>query len=134
MLTLWHRPYTIRRFITENTSETLTVKMNVQPAKTDTHLTEEAGDMVVKKLISFGRSAIYAADKNTGIMADRLLYNELWYECLSSLDWTHTPLRHFEATWVLMDTKEQEEYEPEPEFEEPENESNGTIKPPESID
>ena len=111
MLTLWRRPYPVRRFNTEGVSEKIIINMNIQPAKNDNHYTEDKGDRVVKKLTSISAKEVMAADEHTGRLADRLLYKGLWYECLSVNDWAHTPLSHWEGEWVLMPPSEQNAYE-----------------------
>jgi len=116
MLSIWHKPYTIRRFSPEGRSKKFTLKMNVQPSKANDHLTEEPGDRSVKYLVSFGRNEVLAADENNETLADRLLYMGLWYECLSSVYWSHTPLKHHKAEWVLLPPKEQTTYSVESEL------------------
>ncbi|MCL1999036.1 MAG: hypothetical protein FWG65_09755 [Turicibacter sp.] len=99
MLTIWHKPYTVKRYTTDGTVE-LTVRMNVQPAKNQDHQNEPHGESTFLRLVSFGRVKIHSADEHTGQAADRLLYHGRWYDCTSCILWEHTGLRHYEADWV----------------------------------
>ncbi|MCL1987423.1 MAG: hypothetical protein FWG64_05565 [Firmicutes bacterium] len=102
MLTIWHKPYKIKRF-TNNETTNLTIKLNVQPPSPQNHQNEpDYGEHTTTRLTSFGRTKLFSADEHTNQQADRLLYKGFWYECTSCVEWDHTKLAHFKAEWVQI--------------------------------
>lgn len=106
---LFKRRYAIRRFqpqtivggYARSKYVDALILLDVQPLRTDEHLTTPEGQRVVRRLKSYSNSRIRAADEKTQTFADRIFYQGLWYECTSSMKWDHTILAHYRSNFVL---------------------------------
>ena len=75
--------------------------LNVQPMNDDMQAHPE-GDRIVRKVKSFGKDRITPADQYTVTQGDWLLYNGRWYECVMTVEWHATPLKHFYSEYTLV--------------------------------
>lgn len=82
-----------------------TIKLNVQPLNSDEMQALPEGERTIKRLKSFGKLKLTAADQYTGVPGDRLFYYGRWYECVSSVNWDHTPISHFRSEFVAISEK-----------------------------
>ena len=118
---LFKKKYTVRQYQPqENTNgyyaapySDTTMLLNVQPLTPDEQKALPEGDRTVKRLKSFGKTQLKSADEFGSTPGDRLFYGGLWYECVSSNMWDHTPLSHYESKFVVIPPAEQDE-PPEP--------------------
>lgn len=107
-LGIFRRNFTIRRFGKEeivdgygHTSyEDSEVALNVQPLSADELQALPEGERRTKRLKAYGDFTFTTADQSTGRRGDWLLYYGHWYECVSSLGWDHTILRHCKSEFV----------------------------------
>ena len=114
---LFKKKYTVRQYGQQQNvdgyysapySDTVML-LNVQPLTPDELKALPEGEKTVKRLKSYGKAKMQSADEFVGIPGDRLFYQGLWYECVSSNMWDHTPLAHYESKYVLLPPTEQEE-------------------------
>ena len=105
----WRKQHTIRRYLPQTIVEgyavggkyeDLTVYMDVQPIDNRQTL-EQSGYRRTKRLSGHTDELIQTADQKTGRKADRLYYENEWYECVSCNRHINTPLGHYKSEWVL---------------------------------
>ncbi len=107
---IFRRPYTVRRHgkqtmvngyaVSGNTD--LTFKLNVQPLSPDELLALPEGERSVARVKTFGADELIPADEHSGTPGDLLFFSRKWYECKSCVSWLHTPLKHYEAEFVIL--------------------------------
>lgn len=122
------RPHTLRRysepvFVKGYSSipyEDLTLPMDVQTLE-DVVITTPDGSKSVQKLKVFCDSEILVESEAKQQKADRLWFQNKWFECKSCRLSENTPLRHYTATFIecldqepLNNAEESEETENEP--------------------
>ena len=122
------RPHTIRRYskptIVRGYSsipyEDLTLPMDLQTLE-DEVITTPDGSKSVQRLKVFCDSKILVESEAKQQKADRLLFQEKWFECKSCRLSENTPLRHYTATFIecldqepVKDAEESEGTENEP--------------------
>lgn len=126
------RPHTLRRysepvFVKGYSSipyEDLTLPMDVQTLE-DVVITTPDGSKSVQKLKVFCDSEILVESEAKQQKADRLWFQEKWFECKSCRLSENTPLRHYTATFI--ECLDQEELIEKPEESEgTEDESGGS--------
>lgn len=121
---LFKKRYTLRRFGEQTVadgyasapSSEISVRLNVQPLSSDDLQALPEGDRAAKRVKSFGPERLTAADEQRGTPGDWLFYKRRWYECVSSLEWDHTLLSHFQSEFVMLpppDQRDTPELEPE---------------------
>lgn len=101
------RPYVLRRYsepkIIKGYSsipyKDLTLPMDVQTLE-DTVMTTSDGTKSIQRLKVFCDSIILVENESKQQKADRLWFQETWFECKSSRLSDNTPLRHWTATFV----------------------------------
>lgn len=108
---LWRKEYTLRTFGVQKTKKgyastkeytDTVVKLDVQP-DTGTQLQVLAeGERRTMRLYTFGDFPIKTADQKTGIRADMLFYAGRWYECVSSVLHSNTPLAHYKSAFLSV--------------------------------
>ena len=122
------KPHTLRRysepvFVKGYSSipyENLTLPMDVQTLE-DVVITTPDGSKSVQKLKVFCDSEIFVESEAKQQKADRLWFQNKWFECKSCRLSENTPLRHYTATFIecldqepLNDAEESEGTENEP--------------------
>ncbi|MCX4355837.1 MAG: hypothetical protein OSJ43_06385 [Oscillospiraceae bacterium] len=116
-LNFFKSSYTIRRFsdrdaeIIDGYSHTFYediegVILNVQPDGQDSVQANGEGERRSRKLKTYGDFHLTSSDQATGRRGDWLLYNGSWYECISAVVWTHTPLAHCRGEFVEIPASE----------------------------
>ena len=101
------RPHTLRRysepvFVKGYSSipyEDLTLPMDVQTLE-DVVITTPDGSKSVQKLKVFCDSEIFVESEAKQQKADRLWFQNKWFECKSCKLSENTPLRHYTATFI----------------------------------
>ena len=101
------RPYLLRRYsqpkIVRGYSsipyEDLTLPMDVQTLE-DVVITTPDGSKSVQRLKVFCDSSILVENQHKQQKADRLWFQDTWFECKSSRLSENTPLKHWTATFV----------------------------------
>lgn len=101
------KPHVIRRYskpiIVKGYSsipyEDLTLPMDVQTLE-DVVMTTSDGSRSVQRLKVFCDSIILVENRDKQQKADRLWFQDTWFECKSSRLSENTPLRHWTATFV----------------------------------
>ena len=101
------RPYTIRRYLEPKIVrgyssipfEDLTLPMDVQTLE-DMVITTPDGSKSIQRLKVFCDSMILVESEAKQQKADRLWFQDTWFECKSSRLSDNTPLRHWTATFV----------------------------------
>lgn len=101
------RPHTLRRysepvFVKGYSSipyEDLTLPMDVQTLE-DVVITTPDGSKSVQKLKVFCDSEIFVESEAKQQKADRLWFQNKWFECKSCRLSENTPLRHYTATFI----------------------------------
>lgn len=101
------RPHIIRRYskpiIVKGYSsipyEEITLPMDIQTLE-DTVITTSDGSRSIQRLKVFCDSIILVENKEKQQKADRLWFQDTWFECKSSRLSENTPLRHWTATFV----------------------------------
>ena len=101
------RPYTIRRYsepkIVRGYSSIpytdLTLPMDIQTME-DAVITTSDGSKSVQRLKVFCDSIILVENVDKQQKADRIWFQDTWFECKSSRLSENTPLRHWTATFV----------------------------------
>lgn len=124
------RPHHIRRYfkptIVRGYSsipyEDLTLPMDIQTLE-DLVTTTPEGSKSVQRLKVFCDSAILVEDEKKQQKADRLWFQDTWFECKSSRLSENTPLKHWTATFVECLDSEPGPYESTEESEVDEDES-----------
>ena len=101
-------PQTITDGYTNSQWKDIMVKLNVQPFSSYELMALPEGDRTVKRLKSFGSDKLTSADEFTGAPGDRLFYQDHWYECVSSVCWDHTILKHYQSEYVICPVHEHE--------------------------
>lgn len=107
---IFRRPYTVRRHGRQTMVNGYAVsgstdhifKLNVQPLSSDELLALPEGDRSVARVKTFGADQLFPADEHSGTAGDLLYFSGRWYECKSCVSWLHTPLKHYEAEFVLL--------------------------------
>jgi hypothetical protein len=107
---IFRQPYTIRRHGAQTITNgyavsgdaDITVKLNVQPLSADELLALPEGERSVARVKTFGADALISADEHSGTPGDLLYFSDRWYECKSCVHWLHTPLKHYEAEFVIL--------------------------------
>lgn len=79
--------------------EDITLPIDVQTLE-DTVITTPDGSKSVQTLKVFCDSAILVEDEDKQQKADRLWFQNKWFDCISSRLSENTPLRHWTATFV----------------------------------
>ena len=113
---LFKKTYTVRHYTAQDivngyaaaAYKDTEASLNVQPLTPDDLTALPEGVRTVKRVKSFGPDKLASADEFGGVPGDRLYYGGLWYECVSSNMWEHTPLAHYESMFVLLPPGEQE--------------------------
>jgi hypothetical protein len=109
-ISIFRRPYTIRRhgeqvivngYAARDYSD-ITLKLHVTPLSSNDVLALPEGERTVSRVKSYGADALITADEYTGTPGDWLLYDGKWYECKSCDHWLHTPLTHYECSFVII--------------------------------
>lgn len=106
----FRRPYCIRRqdvqkFVNGysiNDSTEFIAYLNIQPLSNDSLLALPEGERKIRRVKSYGSVPLNVADEHTGRQGDLLYYDSKWFECLSCVKWEHTPLKHYEAEFVIL--------------------------------
>lgn len=101
-LSLFRRKYIVRRFGEQTVTggyatapyKDVTTMLNVQPLGPDELQALSEGERQFKRVKAFGDLRLTAADQDAGIPGDWLFYLDRWYECVSSIQWSHTMLAH----------------------------------------
>lgn len=101
------RPYVLRRYLEPTTVrgyisipyEEITLPMDVQTLE-DAVVTTQDGSRSVQRLKVFCDSIILTDSNDGKQKADRLWFQNTWFECRSSRLSDNTPLRHWTATFV----------------------------------
>ena len=101
------RPYVLRRYsepiIVKGYSSIpyndLTLPMDVQTLE-DQVITTPDGSRSVQRLKVFCDSMILVENEHNQQKADRIWFQDTWFECKSSRLSDNTPLRHWTATFV----------------------------------
>lgn len=109
MLDFWKRPYTLRHYgeqkirkgYASRTYVDSTVMLDIQVVLSDGGPTE-SGKRETKKIRAFGDDEIVTASVDGKTQGDRIFFEGEWYECTSSAKWSHTPLAHYESTFVRV--------------------------------
>jgi hypothetical protein len=102
--------YTVRRrgkqeningyFVSESTD--FTARLNIQPLSANELLALPEGERTVKRIKTFSMTALISADEHSGTPGDLLYYEDKWYECKSCVRYIHSPLKHYEAVFVIL--------------------------------
>ena len=79
--------------------EDLTLPMDVQTLE-DTVITTSDGSKSIQRLKVFCDSIILVESEANQQKADRIWFQDTWFECISSRLSENTPLRHWTATFV----------------------------------
>lgn len=112
-MNFFKRPHTLRRYsrpeIIQGYSsipyEDITLPMDVQTLE-DEVITTPDGSRSVQRLKVFCDSIILVENEELQQKADRLWFQNAWFECRSSRLSENTPLRHWTATFVeCLDTE-----------------------------
>ncbi|MFC2475875.1 MAG: hypothetical protein ACFNTU_00090 [Catonella sp.] len=106
-MNLLKRSYRLRRYLQPVNEEgyisipycELTLPMDVQTLE-DKVLTTPDGSISVQQLKTFCDSEILTEDEHKKQKADRLWFQNKWFECKSSRLSENTPLRHWTSTFV----------------------------------
>lgn len=101
------RPYPLRRYLQPEIIrgyssipyEDLTLPMDVQTLE-DVVITTPDGSKSVQKLKVFCDSEIFVESEAKQQKADRLWFQNKWFECKSCRLSENTPLRHYTATFI----------------------------------
>ena len=107
---LFKKPYLIRRYsaqilangypVTSHTD--VQTRLNVQPLGVNELAALPEGMRTVKRLKTFGKDRLTAADDLAGVPGDRLWYDGLWFECTASVLRERTPLGHYRSEFVML--------------------------------
>ena len=114
---MFKKAYTVRRHGKQTANggyagapySDIPMMLNIQPLSPDEMQALPEGDRTVRRVKSFGSGRMAPADEFDGVPGDRLFYQGLWHECVSSATWDHTPLGHYRSEFVLLPPHEQEE-------------------------
>lgn len=106
-MNFFKRPYTIRRYSKPKNIrgyisipyKDMTFLMDIQTME-DTVVTTEDGARSVQQLKVFCDSELLIEDKEKQQKADRVWFQDKWFDCQSSRLSENTPLRHWTATFV----------------------------------
>lgn len=101
------RPHVLRRYLEPKIVrgyisipyEDLTLPMDIQTLE-DTVITTSDGSKSVQRLKVFCDSQILVESEAKQQKADRIWFQDTWFECKSSRLSENTPLRHWTATFV----------------------------------
>lgn len=101
------RPHLLRRYLepvivrgySSIPYEDLTLLMDIQTLE-DTVITTPDGSKSIQRLKVFCDSIILVESEAKQQKADRLWFQDTWFECTSSRLSDNTPLRHWTATFV----------------------------------
>ena len=101
------RPYVLRRYLEPQIVKgyssipytDLTLPMDVQTLE-DMVITTPDGSRSVQRLKVFCDSIILVENEQKQQKADRIWFQDTWFECKSSRLSDNTPLRHWTATFV----------------------------------
>lgn len=113
-MNLFKRQYTIRSFgeqridrgYASSPYQDRVAQLDVQPLSADELATLPEGQRTTKRLKAFGDYPLKASNQNAGTVGDRLFYQGIWYECVSSLHWNHTLLSHYRSEFVQISEAE----------------------------
>lgn len=111
---IFNKPYWIRRFTPQveykgylSASHTDKVaSLNVHPAGNETISALPEGERKIRRLEAHGEVKLLAANQETGVRGDLLLYHGDWYECVSCVYWDHTLLTHYNYEFVIVPSAE----------------------------
>jgi len=98
LLRRYSKPQIIEGYIS-TPYEDLTLPMDVQTLE-DTVITTQDGSRSLQRLKVFCDSIILVENVQNQQKADRLWFQETWFECTSSRLSENTPLRHWTSTFV----------------------------------
>ncbi len=107
---IFRRPYTVRRHGKQTVingyavsgSTDIICKLNVQPLSSDERLALPEGERSIARVKTYGADELTPADEHSGTPGDLLFFSGKWYECKSCVNWLHTPLKHYEAEFVVL--------------------------------
>ena len=108
-MNIWRKNYTLRRYGQQqivngypvSTYSEMQVLLDVQPDMNAANIDID-GKRRVQRLTSYGDAEIITANVETGQRADRLFFNNDWFECDSSMWYEHTPIAHYTSTWIRV--------------------------------
>ena len=98
VLRRYSEPVNVRGYIS-TPYEDLTLPMDIQTLE-DAVITTADGSRAVQKLKVFCDSIILVDNEARQQKADRIWFQDTWFECVSSRFSDNTPLRHWTATFV----------------------------------
>ena len=112
----FRKPYTVRKYGKQEIIDgyprapytDVKLRLNVQPLSADDLQALPEGQRMVKRVKAFGAARLASADEYEGVPGDRLYYQGLWWDCVSSVMWEHTALRHFRSEFTLLPPEDQE--------------------------
>ena len=106
-MNFFKKPYTLRRYSEPKYVKgystipytDLTLPMDIQTME-DTVITTPDGAKSIQRLKVFCDSIILVESEAKQQKADRIWFQDTWFECISSRLSENTPLRHWTATFV----------------------------------
>ena len=110
-ITLFNRNYWIRRFGEQkevkghlvSTYQDFVASLHVHPAGTEAIMELPEGERKIRRLEGHGTSPkLLAASHDDNRKGDLLYYKGEWYECVSSNDYDHTLLAHYNYQFTLI--------------------------------
>ena len=106
---IFRKWYTVRKFTkqsfvngyaTQGYSDSK-AELDVQPEGNTLQYPAEGGNAVTR-LSVWGDYPFTAANQDSGVKGDRLLWYGHWYECTSSVWWDGTPLHHYKSSFTYV--------------------------------
>ena len=109
MLRIWKNYYVLRRFkpnvnvdgYTTSDYEDRLIFADIQPAGSHAENPPE-GKRTSTTISVISKTLMKTADARTNTPGDMLLFDGDWYQCQTSQNYTHTPLKHCTATFIKV--------------------------------
>ena len=133
-ITFFNKEYIIRRFseqsivkgyVTSPISD-FKASLHIHPPSEDTINALPEGERLIKRLEGHGSIELISANQDTGIKGDLLYYHGKWYECVSSVEYDHTFLSHWNYKFVIVPNDASRTVDTYPPEEVVENETEGS--------
>ena len=98
-ISFFNREYVVRRYAEGSSYTEFNASIHLHPMEHGSGAWPEQQG-IVRQLAGHGMVPLREASLADGTKADRVFYDGRWYECVSSVFYDHTPLSHYNYSFV----------------------------------
>lgn len=109
-ITIFNKEYRVRRFEEQRIVKgyvttphyDFTASLHLHPASPETISSLPEGERAILRLEGHGTDVLRASNQDAGTKGDLIRYHDNWYECVSAVEYDHTPLSHWNYQFVIV--------------------------------